>query len=157
MRRQRFEAGDVFLVRLEDSTCCVGQVLRVTKEVLNSVACAFFYIRVSDATADVETPSESKLLAVQFVTPELLKNGTWHVIRNAPPAVDYDSYIHYEKLAAMKFVGAKIIGAGIMVDFLSACFGLRTWVDQGWGHPHYFDSLLVAPERRPTAIKRAGN
>jgi hypothetical protein len=154
MAKQKFDTGDLFLVKLADSTYSVGQILRVTKEVMNSVICAFFYIRVESATESIETLSESRLLTVQFVTAELLRNGTWKVIGNVPPVVDYEKYVHYQELLRKKFIGAEILGAGILVHFMNACFGLRTWDDHGWGTDNFFDKLLVSPDRRPGTIRR---
>ena len=47
------QPGAVFLVRLVDGTHGVGQILKVTKEAMNSVLCAFFDVRLE---GDFPTP-----------------------------------------------------------------------------------------------------
>jgi regulator of RNase E activity RraB len=53
----------------------------------------------------------------------------------------------YEHLRSNGFVGAKIIGSGIVNRFLNAYYGFEAWDD--WHDPNYLDTLLISPTKRP--------
>ena len=44
-------------------------------------------------------------------------------------------------------IGAKIIGSGIVNEFVEAFYGLVPWDD--WKAPHYLDSLLISEAAKP--------
>jgi hypothetical protein len=147
-RGQQFAPGDVFLVALADGTHSVGQVLRITKEVLNSVLCAFYDAHSTDQ--DGAVPREDHLLSVQFVTPDSLSKGLWTVVGRAPLGVEFEKYVPYEALAARGFVGAQIRGSGIMDEFMNAYYALRPW--DTWYEETFFDKLLVPQAKRPANV-----
>jgi hypothetical protein len=145
--RQAFKEGDVFLVPLSDGSHSIGQVLRITKQALNSVLCAFFDIRSPENGQFNAALPEDALIAVQFVTPESLKRGSWKVVRSDEVPFDIERHIPLAELASNGFVGAKIRGSGIIDSFLNAYFCLTPWDD--WHDPKYFDSLLAPGVKRP--------
>jgi len=150
------QPGAVFLVRLVDGTHGVGQVLKVTKEAMNSVLCAFFDIRLEgdagDAMLALDTTrlDATHLVSVQFVTPDLLKKRTWPIVAERAPAVAIEDYVPLQALERNGFVGAKIVGSGNIGEFLSAYHALCPWDE--WADPHYLDKLLVSPDKRPSNV-----
>ncbi len=145
------QPGTVFLVRLVDGTHGVGQILKVTKEAMNSVLCAFFDIRLeADARDPIVALDATHLVSVQFVTPDLLKNGKWTIITERAPAVSIEDYVPLRALERNGFVGAKIVGSGNIGEFLSAYHALCPWDE--WADPHYLDKLLVFPDKRPSNV-----
>lgn len=150
-KRQTIGTGDVFLVPLSDGSWCAGQLLQITKKALNSCICAFFDVRLLAESDIVNRPlHEANLFAVQFVTPESLKKALWPIVENREVTIDLERYIPLDKLQQHGFVGAKIVGDGIIDDFLNAYYGLRTWDD--FHDPNYFDKLLASPGKRPADV-----
>jgi hypothetical protein len=99
----------------------------------------------------VDQPLEERnLIAVQFVTPDLLKNGRWAIVDNREVTIDLERHIALDKLQQRGFVGAIIEGSGIIEHFLNAYCGLRPWDD--FKDPNYFDKLLVSPSKRPAHV-----
>jgi len=145
------QPGAVFLVRLVDGTHGVGQILKVTKEAMNSVLCAFFDVRLEgDADDAIAALDKTHLVSVQFVTPDLLRSGTWTIIGERAPAVAIEDYLPLRVLERNGFVGAKIVGSGNIAEFLSAYHALCPWDE--WADPYYLDKLLVSPDKRPSNV-----
>lgn len=148
---QAIAVGDVFLVSLIDASHCVGQVLGITKAALNSCICAFFDVHLPEGAREVTVPlNEVNLIAVQFVTPDLLKKGYWPVIDKRKIAVDVEKYIPLQRYEREGFVGAEIIGSGNIRQFLSAYYALRPW--DNWFESDFLDKLLVSPDKRPANV-----
>jgi hypothetical protein len=149
-QRQSWQAGDYFAIQLADSTCGLGQVLADVPGVLNCAICAFYAVAVECQTAVAPAViAERELIAVQFVTPDLLHSGVWRVIGNRP-FPDPERYLPIGKLRRAGYVGAVVEGSGIMIDFMNAYHGLYPW--NGYHDPKYFDNLLVAPDRKPMNV-----
>ena len=147
---QSIAVGDVFLIPLRDGTFSMGQVVGFEPLVLNSVSCAFFAIRShSDENVDAVELSSDRLYSIQFVTRDLLLKGKWRIIRNENPSVK-TSELPYESLRNIGFVGAKVIGSGIMEQFANAYFALSPWDD--WHDPQYLDKLLRSAHLRPNSL-----
>ena len=71
-KRQRPKAGDIFAVPLNDGTHALGQVLGAEPDALNSLACAFYDLRVPDP-ASAPLPGslpQDKLIAILLITPD---------------------------------------------------------------------------------------
>jgi hypothetical protein len=148
LTRHSIRPGDVFLVPLTDGTRGLGQVLMVTKEALDSCICALFSTRTANtAVCDQSFLDGAEVISVIFVTSELLKQGHWVVTSNCSVVVNADRYLPLRELEARKFVGAKVIGSGIVQKFLSAFHGLHPW--DAWHDPNYLDKLLVSVDKRP--------
>lgn len=145
-KRQVWGIGDVFLVRLADGTNAVAQI--VEADVLNCASCAFFDLRISnehEIVNLVSLPTE-RIFSILFVTKDELDQGTWSVVKKVSIAIPQAS-LPYEYLRSKGFVGAKIIGSGIIDRFLNAYYGLEAWDD--WHDPNYLDKLLISPTKRP--------
>jgi hypothetical protein len=150
-RRQQWRIGDVFAVENADGQRTIGQIVGQESEVLNSVSCAFFDLRLGKE-GNLDTIGDSELddpFAVLFVTRDLLDNGVWPVIGRRPVRLGRDQ-LPYEQLRDSGFVGAKVIGTKIVGEFLNAYRGLTPWDD--WKDPAYLDGLLVSPEKKPPGI-----
>lgn len=65
-------------------------------------------------------------VAVLLVTPDLLKRGVWPINGNVAPVVPV-RLRPYELFRSKDWVGAKIIGSGIVVELIRACAGLTHW------------------------------
>jgi hypothetical protein len=113
-----------------------GQVLSLETSAMNSVACAFW----PERTADVESLLRQKPVAVQLVTSDLLRNKHWPICGNAAISVPVQ-YRPYERFRSAEWVGAKIVGSGIMRGLLLAFRGLALWDD--YADPHYLNGLLL--------------
>jgi len=150
-RAKTWDIENIFAIPLKDGTYTLGQVVGREKEVLNSITCAFYKTRFNDLELkDISIiPNISDLLSVQFVSPDLLKSRKWVVLGkekvNIPKA-----HFPYEETRKNGWVGAKVIGSGIMVHFLNAYYGLEPW-DMMY-KPDYFDKLLINNELKPSDL-----
>jgi hypothetical protein len=152
LQEQKWETGDVFLIENDDGMYSVAQVIGREPDVLNSVSCAFFDIRVSnvaEASLIRELPN-NRLISVLFVTRDLLDLGGWRVVGRLPVVVP-KSYFPYEKSRSTGFVGAKVIGTKNVNEFINAYHGLKPWDD--WKDPHYLDKLLLSPDKKPSNVR----
>jgi len=145
-------SGDIFGVPLGDDTYVLGQVIEVESCPMNSYLCGFYDFRHSDLDKlwrDGISLASQAPITIQFVTKELFKSGVWKILANASPA----NACEFEELAALrekKFIGARILGAGIIRKFLMACHGLYPW--NGPAEADYFDRLLLNRPRPAAAI-----
>lgn len=129
----------------------VGQVVGREPEVLNSVSIALFDIRtgsVHDWKKAAVLLGE-KIFSILFSTRDLLDSGDWKVIDVRPVSIPQEM-LPYEKLRSQGFVGAKVIGSGIVNSFVNAFSGLAPWDD--WKDPHYLDTLLLTPDKKPSHV-----
>jgi hypothetical protein len=150
-KRQSWKLGDIFLVKLKDGTLVVGQVVGQERQVLNSVSCAFFDLRLTseDDLVTVHELTDDKLIAVLFVTRDLLDNSAWRVVAHGAVTVP-EAQLPNESLRASGFVGAKVRGSGIVEKFLNAFYALLPWDD--WHNPAYLDDFLISPDKKPANL-----
>lgn len=150
-RRQKWNAGDLFLIGLKDGTCIVGQVIARERQALNSVGIALFNMRINRDTEidDVAALTSDRLVAVLLATHDLLGNGTWRVIGNRPVRVPV-KMIPYERFRSKDWIGADITGSGIINEFVNAYFGLVPWDD--WHDPNYLDGLLLSLDKKSSDV-----
>lgn len=154
-RRKTWDVGNIFAIPLGDGTFGVGHVVGREAEVLNSVTVALYRTRLAggELSGRTSVPPLDDLLAVQFTTKDLLTRRIWKVLANVP--VDLPGNLFpYEDTRANGWVGAKMIGSGILVRFLRSYHGLDCW-DQ-MHDPDYFDKLLVTKECRPARPRLKG-
>lgn len=151
--RQHWTVGDVFVAPLTESNYGVGQVIAVEADALNSVTCALYREATSDPCVAQSVAANSTLISCVFVTRDLLDNGTWRVVCNSPVRVP-GSALPFEHLRESGWVGAKIYGSGVVLNFLKAIQGLVPW--DMYKDPHYFDKMLIAAHLRPDSIRLSG-
>lgn len=142
MPRQKIKEGDIFEISLENEERAFGQLLSVEPKALNSVGVALWEPSTSCHIDVLKSPP----IAVLLVTPDLLKKGSWPIIGNSSPVVPLQLR-PYEQFRSKAWVGVKIIGSGIIEEFMSACAGLQPWNE--WANPHYLDGLLIPGAVRP--------
>ena len=148
--KQSWSVGDYFTITLSDNSCVFGQVIGYEAEALNSVICAIFSKKVDGSVAEVpEGLTERDLIAVQFVTRDLLDSSHWRVFAHGL-SPDPSRYLPLNALKRDRFIGATIEGSGIIVEFMNAYFALLPW--NGFHDPGYFDKLLLSPDRKPEKL-----
>lgn len=149
-KKQLWKVGDYFTIPLADGSFSIGQVVGQEKEALNSVICAFFTRHYPDAPHQLDQALvDQELVAVLFVTRDSLDSGDWKVIFSG----DTFPISHYMDIAYLKasgFVGVRVIGSQIILDFMNAYYGFYSW--DGYYEPDYFDKLLVSLDRKPSKL-----
>lgn len=146
--RVDWKLGDVFLIPVSDGTLAVAQIIGREPSVLNSVSIALFDRRI-DASGDPGPLEYEHVYATLFVTRDLLDRGNWAVVGSHDVTVPQSAF-PYEDRRSGGFVGAKVIGSGIVQHFVGAFFGAEAW-DQ-YEDPEYFDKLLLAPSKKPKQV-----
>jgi Immunity protein 26 len=148
MARKTWDIGNLFAVPLNDGSYSLGQVVGREAQVLNSITCAFYKTRLSaDALHSIRAvPDQEDLIAIQFITKDLLTRRVWKVLGTFPVTLPRKLFPHEDK-RAHGWIGAKMIGSGNIVHLLNAWFGLEPWNQML--HPNYFDQLLLHPGSRP--------
>lgn len=150
-RRNRiWSVGDVFVIPLSNGEFAGGQVIARESGVLNSASVALFdqKWKTPEGAARIDA-SEARAFSVLFVTRDLLDSGRWTTICSLPVQIPQGCF-PYESCRTAGFVGAKVIGSGIVTQFVEAYFGLAPWDD--WRDPDYLDKLLTSPERKPAKV-----
>jgi Protein of unknown function (DUF2750) len=118
--------------------------------ILNSAVCAFYDIRVKPgAGVSADELSADKLISIQFTTPDLLNSGIWALVAQFVPT-HLERMTWLPALEKVDFVGATVRGSGIMMEFLSAFYGLSAWDD--YADPAYFDKLLLTQDKKPSRL-----
>lgn len=149
-KKRNWNVGDIFTVETSDGMHVVGQIVGQERTVLNSVSVAFFDIRLQDPKEVEEISIDPDLIfSMVFATRDLFDSGKWKVVANRQVAVE-PNQLPNEDLRATGFVGAKVIGSGILEEFLEAFYALTPWDD--WAEPDYLDRLLVAPSKKPARL-----
>jgi hypothetical protein len=144
----------VFLVPLSDGRFAVGQVLETQPVLMNSITCAFFDTPVGGAEDAVFPLTRAAVLSCQFVTRDAFTRGRWPRVRSAKPSIP-EADLPYRHAEVSGWIGAKVIGSGIIVGFLNAYFGLSSWTEMK--DPRYYDGLLFAGRRPPPHATQAGS
>lgn len=146
-RKQAWTVGDVFAIPPADGRHGVGQVIGREAAVLNSVTIALFDVAVSEPDeAAVGDLSMGRVFSLLFTTRDLLDSARWQVVASRAVAVPRDRF-PYEHTRASGWIGARVIGAGIVEEFVNAYFGLTAW--DAWKDPRYLDGLLLSPDKKP--------
>jgi hypothetical protein len=148
-RKVKWQAGDNFLVPLQDGSYGQGQVLSHEARAMNSVICAFSSIRFENVPDHLGVIPDEGLIAVLFTTRDLLDSGRWHVV-NSGPIVPWGRFLNIQELRSKGYVGVTVRGSLIVADFLNAYHKLIAW--NGCHDPGYFDKLLVSPDRKPPQL-----
>lgn len=148
-KRQKWQAGDKFLVPLKDGTFAQGQVVTAAMEAMNSALCVFSLARYNEKPLFLHAPKLEDSIAVLFVTRAWLDSGRRQVVGNEPNVWCAD-YINFDKLEEKGFVGAKIIGSAIVGNLLNAFHCLEPWND--FHDPRFLDGLLLSPNLKPASV-----
>jgi hypothetical protein len=121
MGHQRWKAGDVFCLEIGGGQVAIGQVIGREPSLPRSATVALFDQRYPshEAAAEHVVLNQTTVYAILFVTAQPLDNGSWRVIKHRQLAVDVNLN-PFEHLREQGFVGAKIIGANIVTEFVKA-------------------------------------
>lgn len=147
-KRQAWATGDIFAIGLRNGDSSIGQIVGQESAILNSVSVALFATCLKSQSVGPAHPplAAGDVFSVLFSTRELLDSGAWRIIGREPVMIP-SAWLPFETLRSDGFVGAKVYGAGIIVDFVNAYFALTAWDD--WKQPDYLDRLLLNPEKKP--------
>ena len=150
-KRQTWKVGDLFKIPLADGSASLGHVVAQERDMLNSVTCAFYDLKVPEncPPQTLPPPSDEALIACLFTTQDLLCNGVWTVIGNSSPRISRE-HLPYENCRRNGWVGAKMRGSGIVRRFLDAYYRLAPWDD--WADSKYLDAFLIDPSKRPNGL-----
>lgn len=78
--------GGFFYIQLSDGTFTIGQVVGKEVDALNSAICALFSLRFKSVPKDFDKfLTDDDLIAVLFVTRDLLDSGTWQIFSSKDP------------------------------------------------------------------------
>lgn len=149
MKKTRLAAnpGDVFTIELVDGSCSVGTIISIQRRPLNPVLCGFYACRLPGLPDEAGcVVDESKLVSLQFVTPEGLYSGAWKVVSSGATIERHTALVD-ELLKDPLGIGIPIRGARTMEKFLNAYHGLVLWNDLA--DPEYLDKLLLPGVCRP--------
>lgn len=143
----KWDAGDVFLLPLQDGSSILGQVVGREHDALGSVGVALFDCRLQGSeVSDTSRLDEASLFSLVLTSTDFLDSGRWKIIGGDSIEIAR-SVVSYEKFRVSGFVGAKVYGSALVEDFANAFFGLQPWDD--WYVPDYLDSLLISADRKP--------
>jgi hypothetical protein len=150
-KKQSWKIGDAFSVETEDGRNVLGQIVGQEPRALNSVTVVFFDFRFERGyqLTSCEGLQADNIFSAVFTTRDLLDSGVWKIIGHFPIDIPQELRPN-ESLRDKGFVGAKVIGSGVITEFLNAFYALRPWDD--WKKPDYLDSLLVGPEKKPAGL-----
>ena len=149
--KKPWKVGDLFQIPIAENLYTLGQVIGLESEMPNCPICAFSSKKAisSKSNADCNL-AESNIIAVLFVTRDLLDSGTWQICRHTESAVNPAKYFDLERLRRDAFVGLKVIGSGNVTLLMQAYFGLYPW--NKFHQENYLDSLLVSPSKKPSNV-----
>jgi Immunity protein 26 len=146
--KQKWRIGDVFTIATTDRRFAIGQIIGQEPDLMRSVTVALFDERYGTLREAGEKAKcdPANLFAILFVTVNHLESGDWHIVGHRSATVD-SRFSPHEQTRIAGFVGAKVVGSGIVNDFVEAFYGLAPWDD--WKDPHYLDSLLISTGVKP--------
>ena len=145
-KKQAWAVGDVVIIPQKDGQFVPCQLLDHVME--NVVGVSLYEMRLARGD-EVPDLGSIQPISILLTTRDLLDEGMWEVVGRQEVAVSQERR-PYERFRSADWIGAKVQGAGIVRQFLDACFGLDPWDD--WKDPDYLDALLLDPTRRPAGI-----
>lgn len=137
-RPGKWKVGDVFSLKLKDSTFMFGQIIG-TNLTPKSPTCAIFEIRRSTETVSFDELKGSRVISVQNTSGECLNDKTFKVLFNT------------ELLADIKQANkSKSTGDGNLLCLCNAYYGLEPW--NVMYKDTYYDEMLLKGVERPQRI-----
>ena len=137
-RPGKWKVGDVFSLKLKDSTFMFGQIIG-TNLTPKSPTCAIFEIRRSTETVSFDELKGSRVISVQNTSGECLNDKTFKVLFNA------------ELLADIKQANkSKSTGDGNLLCLCNAYYGLEPW--NVLYKDTYYDEMLLKGVERPQRV-----
>jgi hypothetical protein len=154
----QWKIGDVFVIPTDDGHFVLSQIVGREASVLNSVSVALFDYRLDSVSAatnasTIDSMNMNAIFSVLFTTRDLLDSGSWKVVGHRDLVLP-KGLQPYEPLRKSGFVGAKVIGSGIVNRFVNAFYALSPW--DNWKDPAYLDHLLISPSKKPIKLVYKG-
>jgi hypothetical protein len=141
-RKIKYKVGDVFHVPSLDGGCYLGQVAVDKKQEIGAIFC-FFYdgkFRCDQNCAPTEL-KPSEIISAVLITPEALERQLWKICANSP-IPDHPKLKLLPALREKNFVGAVIVGSGLVEKYLDTYFGLveeSFWPDLNYVRRFFLD------------------
>lgn len=146
-----FVPGRLFLIPLMNEGFGIGQIVENHGKPLGAYTCLLFSKKLSAREELVCVDDlRTRIVAQQFVTPDLLWNGRWEALSIEPPLVSENQFISRPFEQKGSYVGATAVGSGIITKFLSAWHGQLPW--NMMFDPEYFDKLLLEHVIKPNSV-----
>ena len=137
-RPGKWNVGDVFSLKLKDSTFMFGQIIG-THLTPKSPTCAIFEIRQSTEAVSFDELKGSRVISVQNTSGECLNDKTFKVLFNT------------ELLADIKQANkSKSTGDGNLLCLCNAYYGLEPW--NVLYKDTYYDEMLLKGVERPQRV-----
>jgi hypothetical protein len=110
-------------------------------------------------------PEAKDLIAVLYVTRDLLDSGHWRVVPHQRaglqqqlseafyarfPHLRWRHFVDIDELKPSGYIGLTIHGSANVTSFLNAFHKLSPWND--FFDPNYLDGLLISKDRKPTDL-----
>ncbi|MFT3995808.1 MAG: hypothetical protein QM667_00250 [Asticcacaulis sp.] len=149
-KKHKWVAGDVFRVTLSDGSYILGQILSFEELALWSYVCALSGRRFgADEEAGPADFNQGDILSVIFIDGRF-DHPSFTYAGSATP-MDFRRFLDIAPLRKTGFIGAKIYGCAVVMDFLNSYFGLDFW-DQ-YLEPDYFQTMLLPHVALPEGLR----
>lgn len=147
-RRQKLQAGDYFVVPLANGEYGLGQILDMV-ECTDDAACILFQQKFSVQTPIATTPQD--VIFARYVVGALLRRY-FPIVQSGTTNLQLlqTHFPEHRRFKQGSIVGMTSYQTGIVEMFFNAYFGLTYWDE--CHDPHYYDTLLVSPDKKPSHL-----
>ena len=141
-KKVSYSAGDLFLVPSCQGGFYIGQIVVDARLEIGANFCFLTRKKVEEEHDCKNVVIESgDVISAMLITPELIDYGSWKLCGNR----DIPKHEAENILAGLRkksYVGAAVIGAGLVAKYLDTYFGLIS--DSYWPDPAYvYENFLV--------------
>ncbi|WP_368906946.1 Imm26 family immunity protein [Bacillus wiedmannii] len=144
-KKQKWKAGDIFLLNLRDDTYVFGQVLRKS---YGSPVCGLFNLNTETIPA-VEKISNHPFISILTLLSSSLDKGDWKVVGNIDIRINIDE-VPWQH-SGLGVAGSMSYSDGALLELANAYYGLIPW--NVYYKEDYFDEILLSPFKRPNIAK----
>jgi len=148
MKKQTWQAGDLFTIELEDGSFALGLVLLSDLNTFDGPLCVFSSSKYEHPNKNPEITLKDAV-SIVFTSSDQLDKAAWKVVGRQNIDLYKQYFCKYLK-EDFSMIGIEIIGSGIIRRFMDACFGLYPW--DGFFNPAFLDDLLLPGINRPDLI-----
>lgn len=141
LEKQKWKAGDIFKIVLEDGTFAFGQIVRKSR---TGPVCGLFDNNENEIPA-LNKIINSNFISVLTLTPRASDNHKWEVLGNMDVILKMSDVP--EKFNGSMGVGSKSFTDGIFSKLANAYFGVVPW--NIFPEDNVFDQLLLPGVGRP--------
>lgn len=142
-KKIKYKEGDVFLIPSSGGGFYVGQIASDTKSEIGALYCYLFNERIDGEEGCGQTAvAASDVISASFITPELIEYQQWKICSNKSVS-PHPALRQIDELRRQGFVGARIVGAGNVSDYLDTYHGVMS--ASRWPDPSYVFSFFLKP------------